>query len=190
MRCRADSAHPGSDADPSSRPFARAVVRRNIWYYRDRTGLPRGPMDINVLRKAYIGGIIDGNTLMWGNGLGHWVPLRNIRGMDGNLTNPKVLFLKWIHDTFIITKAQRRERRNELYRQGLAKSPVMNHDEVREWKKTREEKLRSGEEALMLSLTLAMPLGKEIGSLGAKMKKAFRGKKVEKKEEEEGVISA
>ena len=58
---------------------------------------------------------------------------------------------------------------------------MMNHDEVREWKKTREEKLRSGEEALMLSLTLAMPLGKEIGSLGAKMKKAFRGKKAEKK---------
>ena len=66
---------------------------------------------------------------------------------------------------------------------------VMNNDEVRDWKKTREEKLRSGEEALMLSLTLAMPLGKEIGSLGAKMKKAFRGKKEEKKEEE-GVISA
>jgi len=182
--------NPSSDADPSSRPFARAVIRRNIWYYRDRTGLPRGPMTVDVLRKAYIGGIIDGNTLMWGNGLGHWVPLRNIRGMDGNLTNPKVLFLKWIHNTFIITKAQRQERRDELYRQGLAKSPVMNHDEVRDWKKTREEKLRSGEEALMLSLTLAMPLGKEIGSLGAKMKKAFRGKKVEKKEEEEGVISA
>ena len=148
-------------------------------------------MSIDVLRKAYIGGIVDGNTLMWGNGLGHWVPLRNIRGMDGNLTNPKVLFLKWIHDTFIVTKAQRQERRDELYQKGLAKSPVMNHEEVREWRKSREEKLRTGEEAMMLSLTLAMPLGKEIGSLGAKMKNALRGKKAEKKkEEEEGVISA
>ena len=103
--------------------------------------------------------------------------------MDGNLTNPG--FLLRIHDTFTVTKAQRAAQR--AARQG--QSPVMNHDEVREWKKTREEKLRSGEEALMLSLTLAMPLGKEIGSLGAKMKKAFRGKKAEKKEEE-GVISA
>lgn len=168
----------------------RTVIRRNIWYYRDRTGLPRGPMSIDVLRKAYIGGIVDGNTLMWGNGLGHWVPLRNIRGMDGNLTNPKVLLLKWIHDTFIVTKAQRQERRDELYQKGLAKSPVMNHEEVREWRKSREEKLRTGEEAMMLSLTLAMPLGKEIGSLGAKMKNALRGKKAEKKKEEEGVISA
>jgi hypothetical protein len=33
-------------------------------------------------------------------------------------------------------------------------------------------------------------LGKEIGSLGAKMKNALRGKKAEKKKEEEGVISA
>jgi hypothetical protein len=110
--------------------------------------------------------------------------------MDGNLTNPKVLFLKWIHDTFIVTKAQRQERRDELYQKGLAKSPVMNHEEVREWRKSREEKLRTGEEAMMLSLTLAMPLGKEIGSLGAKMKNALRGKKAEKKKEEEGVISA
>jgi hypothetical protein len=49
----------------------------------------------------------------------------------------------------------------------------MNHEEVREWRKSREEKLRTGEEAMMLSLTLAMPLGKEIGSLGAKMKNAL-----------------
>ena len=132
--------NPSSDADPSSRPFARAVIRRNIWYYRDRTGLPRGPMTVDVLRKAYIGGIIDGNTLMWGNGLGHWVPLRNIRGMDGNL--PKVLFLKWIRHVHH-HKAQRRERRNSVP-PGLAKSTVMNTTGSSGRKPT--EKLRSGGE--------------------------------------------
>jgi hypothetical protein len=46
------------------------VIRKNLYWYRDRSGLPRGPLTNDLLKKCWITGIIDEHTLMWGNGCG------------------------------------------------------------------------------------------------------------------------
>ncbi len=48
-------------------------------YYRDRLSVPRGPCNISVLRESWVHGVIDEHTLVWGQGLGDWLPARNIR---------------------------------------------------------------------------------------------------------------
>ena len=48
-------------------------------YYRDRMSVPRGPCNVAVLRECWVQGVIDEHTLVWGQGLGDWLPVRNIR---------------------------------------------------------------------------------------------------------------
>lgn len=48
-------------------------------YYRDRLSTPRGPCNVAVLRECWVHGVIDEHTLVWGQGLGDWLPVRNIR---------------------------------------------------------------------------------------------------------------
>ena len=59
--------------------YTKEVMKDNIWYYRDRLNIARGPCDINTLRKCWISGLIDENTLMWGHGLDEWLPAKNIK---------------------------------------------------------------------------------------------------------------
>ena len=171
------------------------VIRKNVWFYRDRTGLPRGPCTLNTVRKCYANGIVDQHTLFWGNGLGDWVPLRNIRGMSASLNDPKTKFVKFLVDTFAFPKKDRRENRNALYDEGFAQSPSYNRDDAAKWRKSREEALVAGEESTMLSLSLAAP---RAGRLGLKVKGFFaerianrnRAKKNATGEEEQGVRRA
>ena len=39
----------------------------------------RGPCNMHVLRDAWVHGVIDENTLVWGQGLADWLPVRNVR---------------------------------------------------------------------------------------------------------------
>ena len=153
-------------------------MRKNIWFYRDRTGLPRGPCTLETVRKCYANGIVDQHTLFWGNGLGDWVPLRNIRGMATSLSDPKTKFVKFLVDKFAFPVKDRRANRDALYDEGLAKSPSYSKDDAAAWRKRREEALVSGEETTMLSLSLAVP---RAARLGRKVKgffaDAFAGKK-------------
>ena len=41
--------------------------------------VPRGPCNLPVLREAWVNGIIDENTLVWGQGLIDWLPVKNVR---------------------------------------------------------------------------------------------------------------
>lgn len=41
--------------------------------------IPRGPCTLPVLRKAWVHGIIDQHTLVWGHGLIDWLPVQNVR---------------------------------------------------------------------------------------------------------------
>lgn len=41
--------------------------------------IPRGPCTLPVLRKAWVHGIIDQSTLVWGHGLIDWLPIQNVR---------------------------------------------------------------------------------------------------------------
>ena len=97
------------------------MVKRTIYRYRDRSGLPRGPMTIDILKKCWINGIIDENTLMWGNGLGDWVPMRNVRGMAEVLHEPKTVFLKWLTQGGVPQGGS--QARQQLYEEGKAGSP-------------------------------------------------------------------
>lgn len=45
--------------------YIRAMTSRNVWYYRDRLSVPRGPCTMPVLREAWANGVIDETTLVW-----------------------------------------------------------------------------------------------------------------------------
>eukprot|EP00898_Chlorokybus_atmophyticus_P002102 jgi/Chlat1/2893/Chrsp2S00358 len=64
--------------------------RRNTWYYRDRANRPRGPCELGVLRAAWINGIIDRDTIVWGMGLEDWAPLRNVYRLEQDIRTPEV----------------------------------------------------------------------------------------------------
>ena len=59
----------------------------NIWWYKDRAGLPRGPLQITGLRACYAQGVVDDQTLVWGQGLTGWYPIRNVIGLTANIRN-------------------------------------------------------------------------------------------------------
>lgn len=44
-----------------------------------RMNVPRGPCSVPVLRECWVHGVIDQNTLIWGQGLMDWLPVRNVR---------------------------------------------------------------------------------------------------------------
>jgi hypothetical protein len=39
----------------------------------------RGPCNLHVLRDCWVHGVVDENTLVWGQGLCDWLPIRNVR---------------------------------------------------------------------------------------------------------------
>ena len=41
--------------------------------------MPRGPCNISVLRECWVHGVIDDGTLVWGQGLIDWLPVKNVR---------------------------------------------------------------------------------------------------------------
>uniref|UniRef100_A0A7S0R4W1 GYF domain-containing protein n=1 Tax=Pyramimonas obovata TaxID=1411642 RepID=A0A7S0R4W1_9CHLO len=73
--------------------YAFLALEDNIWYYRDRASVPRGPAPISTLRQCWINGMIDRNTLVWGQGLEEWVPLRNVRALPQLIHNFETVFL-------------------------------------------------------------------------------------------------
>ena len=46
---------------------------------RDRMSVPRGPCTLPIMREAWVHGVIDQNTLVWGQGLADWLPIRNVK---------------------------------------------------------------------------------------------------------------
>lgn len=69
--------------------FVREATKKNIWYYRDRMSVPRGPCPLPTLREAWVHGIIDENTLVWGQGLADWLPIRNVRTLVPQIRTPE-----------------------------------------------------------------------------------------------------
>ena len=71
---------------PPGRPYSTAL-EDNIWWYKDRAGLPRGPLQLTGLRACYVQGVIDDKTLVWGQGLTGWYPMTNVIGLTANVRN-------------------------------------------------------------------------------------------------------
>jgi hypothetical protein len=76
--------------------WKNAVIARNVWFYRDRLSTVRGPCTLPVLREAWAKGIIDDKTLVWGNGLIDWIPIRNVNLLTSAIRTPEVQITSWI----------------------------------------------------------------------------------------------
>lgn len=98
--------------------YQRMILKRNVWYYRDRMSVPRGPCPLHVLKDAWVQGMVDENTLMWGRGLVDWLPAKNIKLLLPLVRTPEVKLGAWMKRTFSLKPAlnrireQRKEHRN------------------------------------------------------------------------------
>ncbi|GFR45615.1 hypothetical protein Agub_g7022 [Astrephomene gubernaculifera] len=90
--------------------YQRMLLRKNIWYYRDRLNVPRGPCPLHVLKEAWVSGVVDENTLMWGHGLYDWLPAKNIKLLLAMVRTPEVRLATWIKRTFSLKPSLNRIR--------------------------------------------------------------------------------
>ena len=95
--------------------YQRMLMRKNVWYYRDRMNVPRGPCPLHVLKDAWVQGVVDENTLMWGQGLYDWIPAKNIKLLLPMIRTPEVMLGAWMKRTFSLKPALNkiRESRKE-----------------------------------------------------------------------------
>ncbi|KAG2490491.1 hypothetical protein HYH03_011119 [Edaphochlamys debaryana] len=96
--------------------YQRMLLRKNIWYYRDRMNVPRGPCPLHVVKEAWVSGIVDENTLFWGHGLYDWLPAKNIKLLLPMVRTPEVRFATWVKRTFSLKPSLNRirEQRKEF----------------------------------------------------------------------------
>merc|ERR1711879_458950 len=96
--------------------WKNAVIARNVWYYRDRLSTVRGPCPLPVLREAWVRGIIDDKTLVWGNGLIDWIPIRNINLLSSAIRTLEVQIATQINKKILMERilTQVREKREAV----------------------------------------------------------------------------
>lgn len=57
-------------------------MRSGGWYYKDRLGRTRGPLELITLKTAWGGGIIDKDTFIWGEDMDEWAPIHMVYGLE------------------------------------------------------------------------------------------------------------
>nr|BAS01721.1 RNA binding protein [Amorphochlora amoebiformis] len=100
----------------SQMDYVRKIVKDNIWYYRDRMNVARGPCDLYILRTCYSSGIIDENTIIWGNGLDTWICLKNIKGLLNMIKVPEVQLFHALKREVTIKPLLNEIRENNIYK--------------------------------------------------------------------------
>nr|ADE76187.1 unknown [Picea sitchensis] len=58
------------------------AMKSGGWYYKDRLGRTRGPMELITMKTAYAAGIIDTHTFVWGDDMDEWAPIGMIYGLE------------------------------------------------------------------------------------------------------------
>ncbi|GFP99258.1 protein tic 56 chloroplastic [Phtheirospermum japonicum] len=58
------------------------IMKTGNWFYKDRLGRTRGPMELIQLKTAWGAGIIDKHTFIWGDDMDEWAPISMIYGME------------------------------------------------------------------------------------------------------------
>ncbi|KAK6125990.1 hypothetical protein DH2020_040298 [Rehmannia glutinosa] len=58
------------------------IMKTGGWFYKDRLGRTRGPMELIQLKTAWGAGIIDKHTFIWGDDMDEWAPISMIYGME------------------------------------------------------------------------------------------------------------
>ena len=64
-----------------------------------------------MLREAWVHGVIDENTLVWGQGLIDWLPARNIRTLIPQIRTLEVQLATAIKKAFVLRPALKAARR-------------------------------------------------------------------------------
>lgn len=57
-------------------------MRSSGFFYKDRLGRTRGPMELIQLKTAWGGGIIDKDTFIWMEDMDEWAPIHMVYGME------------------------------------------------------------------------------------------------------------
>lgn len=52
------------------------------WFYKDRLGRTRGPLELITLKTAWGAGIIDKHTFIWGEDMDEWAPIHMVYGLE------------------------------------------------------------------------------------------------------------
>lgn len=68
------------------------IMRSSGWYYKDRLGRTRGPLELITLKTAWGAGIIDRDTFIWGDDMDEWAPIHMIYGMEKAIATWEGLF--------------------------------------------------------------------------------------------------
>ncbi|CAA7392860.1 unnamed protein product [Spirodela intermedia] len=58
------------------------IMRSGGWYYKDRLGRTRGPLELITLKTAWSAGIIDTHTFIWGEDMDEWAPIGMVYGLE------------------------------------------------------------------------------------------------------------
>lgn len=64
------------------------TMRAGGWYYKDRLGRTRGPMELINLKTAWAAGIVDKNTFIWGDDMDEWAPIGMVYGLQPAVETP------------------------------------------------------------------------------------------------------
>ncbi|CAM6099556.1 unnamed protein product [Calypogeia fissa] len=70
--------------------YADYAMRAGGWYYKDRLGRTRGPMEMVNLKTAWAAGIVDKNTFIWGDDMDEWAPIGMIYGLQTAIETPDI----------------------------------------------------------------------------------------------------
>ncbi|XP_051113831.1 protein TIC 56, chloroplastic [Andrographis paniculata] len=68
------------------------IMKSGGFFYKDRLGRTRGPMELIQLKTAWGGGIIDKDTFVWGEDMDEWAPIHMIYGMERAIATWEVRF--------------------------------------------------------------------------------------------------
>ncbi|KAA8517731.1 hypothetical protein F0562_015210 [Nyssa sinensis] len=58
------------------------IMRSGGWYYKDRLGRTRGPMELIQLKTAWGAGMVDKHTFIWGEDMDEWAPIGMVYGLE------------------------------------------------------------------------------------------------------------
>ncbi|GAA0170391.1 hypothetical protein LIER_24662 [Lithospermum erythrorhizon] len=58
------------------------IMRSGGFFYKDRLGRTRGPMELIQLKTAWGAGIIDKHTFIWGDDMDEWAPIGMVYGLE------------------------------------------------------------------------------------------------------------
>ncbi|CAN1142148.1 Protein TIC 56, chloroplastic [Linum perenne] len=68
------------------------IMRSGGFFYKDRLGRTRGPMELVQLKTAWSRGIIDKDTFLWMEDMDEWAPIHMIYGMEPAIATWEVRF--------------------------------------------------------------------------------------------------